>query len=71
MKTDVTNKKARGKVNIRHNYKRGTSRLRFYPAHADQLEVVLSALEKARAEAGTKYDMVALTCICQQYLSCS
>ena len=71
MKTDATSKTQRGKVNVRHNYKRGTSRLRFYPAHKDQLDVVLAALKKARATSDTEYDMVALTYICLQYLSCN
>ncbi len=70
MKTDVTSKLHRGKVKIHRNYKRGTSRLRFYPAHDDQVEIVLTALKKARADSGTEYDMVALTCICQAYLAC-
>jgi len=70
MKTDVTNKDFQGKVNVRRNDKREKSRLRFNTADDDQVKIVLSALKKARAEAETKYDMVALTCICQQYLSC-
>ena len=69
MKTDVTDKSARGKVKIHRNFKRGTSRLRFYPAHADQLDVILTALEKARADSETEFDMVALTNICLHYIS--
>lgn len=69
MKVDVTGKAVRGKVNIRHNEKRGTSRLRFTPVHDDQLEVILPALAKARNEAETEYDTVALTCICLHYLA--
>jgi len=66
---DATSKKVRGKVNIRRNEKRETSRLRFTSVHDDQLEVILTALNKARAEAGTDYDVVALNCICMQYLA--
>ena len=69
MAIDVTSKSVRGKANIRYNAKRGTYRLRFTPAHDDQLEIILPALEKARAEAGTDYDTVALTYICQHYLT--
>ena len=71
MKTDVTSKTVKGKVNIRRNDKRGTSRLRFSPAHDDQLDIVLAALNKARAVSGSEYDMVALTGICLQYINCN
>lgn len=67
---DVTSKENRGKVNIRTNSSRGKSRLRFTGMHDDQLEVILPALAKARAESGTEYDSVALTNICLAYLAC-
>ena len=70
MKTDVTSKDFQGKVNVRRHGKREKSRLRFNSADDDQVKIVLSALKKARTEAETRYDMVALTCICQQYISC-
>lgn len=44
-------------------------RLRLSYVHEDQLELILKALEIARAESNTQYDAVALTNICVHYLS--
>lgn len=71
MKTDVTNKTTRGKVNIRYNEKRDTYRYRFTPIHEDQHEIIQLALAKCRDESGTEYDSVALTNICLHYISFS
>ncbi len=68
MKTDVTSRSVRGKVNVRYNRKRGTYRLRFQPVFRDQLDVISLGLEKARCESDTEYDAVALTNICMWYL---
>lgn len=59
----------RGRVNTRFNAKRGTYRLRFTSVHEDQMEMILLALRKCRAEADTEYDVVALELICMNYLA--
>jgi hypothetical protein len=46
-----------------------TQRMRVYSLHADQVEIIKDALEKAREESVTEYDSVALTNICMAYLS--
>lgn len=66
---DVTSIQYRSRLHIRTNQKRGTSRLRFTSLHPDQLEIIVPALEKAREESGTEFYSVALTNICQHYLS--
>lgn len=66
---DVTARGNRGRVNIRTHKIRKTSRLRFTGLHEDQVGIILLALERARGEAGTQFDSVALTSICQNYLS--
>ena len=45
-----------------------TQRLRIYSLHDEQVEIIKAALEKARKEAETQYDSVALTNICMYYL---
>lgn len=47
----------------------GSYRLRFYHAHADQIEIIELGLERARQEANTEFDNVALEAICMNYLS--
>ena len=59
----------RGKAHLRFNSQRGTYRFRFNGVHKDQAEVILGALEKARMEASTDYDTVALDRICIAYLA--
>ena len=44
---------------------------RFYDCHPDQKEIIELAIDKARAEAGTRHDTVALELICQGYLVAS
>jgi hypothetical protein len=46
-----------------------TRRMRVYSLHDDQIDVIKTALEKAREESETPYDSVALTNICMHYLS--
>jgi len=60
----------RGRVNVRFNAKRRTSRLRFTSVHEDQMETILYALKVSRAMAETEYDTVALELICMSYLAC-
>ena len=60
---------ASGKVDIRTNQKTGKARMRFYGVCADQLEIILPALDHARSELGTAHDTVALEGICLGYLS--
>lgn len=57
-----------GHARTRFNPRRGTYRLRFPAMHEDQLESVLAALHKARGEADTNFDSVALEMICLAYL---
>ena len=45
-----------------------TQRMRIYSLHEDQIELITTALEKAREESETEYDSVALTNICLSYL---
>jgi len=59
---------AKGRVDIRFNKNRGNSRFRFYGVYPDTQEMILTALEIARAEAGTEHDTVALDCICLHFL---
>jgi hypothetical protein len=49
--------------------KDGSWRLRFYHSHDDQIETIELALERARQEMGTEFDVVALEAICMNYLS--
>jgi hypothetical protein len=58
-----------GRVNVRHNEKRRTYRLRFTSVHEDQAESIFQALNEARKEASTDYDVVALEWICLGYLA--
>ena len=46
-----------------------TQRMRIYSLHEDQIELIQTALNKARRESETEYDSVALTNICLAYLS--
>lgn len=48
---------------------RDGNRLRFYHAHEDQIETLQLALDRARSELGTEFDVVALEAICMNYLS--
>jgi hypothetical protein len=47
----------------------GSYRLRFYHAHAAQIETIEFALELAREEAGSDFDVVLLELICLGYLT--
>jgi hypothetical protein len=47
----------------------GSFRLRFYHAHADQIEIIELALERAREESGSEFDIVLLELICMAYLT--
>jgi hypothetical protein len=47
----------------------GSFRLRFYHAHADQIETIELALERAREESGSEFDIVLLELICMAYLT--
>lgn len=47
----------------------GSYRLRFYHAHADQIETIELALERARKESGSEFDAVLLELICLAYLA--
>ena len=60
---------AHGKVDTRVIRKSRLKRLRFYDVHEDQRELILDALKKARNEAETEHDTVALTGICLHYLA--
>lgn len=64
-------KSVRGRVNVRFNAGRNTFRLRFNAVHQDQMTTIKQALEDARAEWGTEYDVVALEAICLSYLAMS
>ncbi|TDJ28376.1 MAG: hypothetical protein E2O55_05130 [Gammaproteobacteria bacterium] len=46
-----------------------TQRMRIYSLHEDQIQLITTALEKAREESDTEYDSVALTNICMSYLA--
>ncbi len=46
-----------------------TQRMRIYSLHEDQIQLITTALEKAREESETEYDSVALTNICMSYLA--
>lgn len=65
---DLTSKAARGRVQI-DSRKNRKFRLRVSYVHEDQLEVILAALKKARAETGTEIDAYALTMICLHFLA--
>ena len=56
------------RMNIRR-CRGGSSRLRFYHAHDDQIETIQLGLERARQELGTDFDVVALEAIIMGYLS--
>lgn len=60
---------AHGKVDTRAMRKTGLKRIRFYDVHEDQRELIMDALKKARGEAETEHDTVALTGICLHYLA--
>jgi len=47
----------------------GSYRLRFYHAHSDQIETIELGLERARHEANTEFDSVALEAVFMNYLS--
>jgi hypothetical protein len=47
----------------------GSWRLRFYHSHDDQVETIELALQRAREEMGTDFDIVAMEAICMNYLS--
>jgi hypothetical protein len=53
----------------RRKCKDGSSRLRFYHAHDDQIEIIERSLDRAREEIRTEFDVVALEAICMNYLS--
>jgi hypothetical protein len=61
-------KPLRGRVHVRFNAARQTSRYRFNGVHPDQSEVIQLALERARIEGNTEFDTAALEYICLQYL---
>ena len=67
----VTMSRHHGRVNRRFNPKRGTWRLRFTSVHEEQAQTILCALDRARQEAETEYDVVALEMICMNYLATS
>lgn len=58
----------RGRMHVHFHPKRARGRLRFTSVHRDQAATIAHALEKARAEAGTPFDIVALEMICVGYL---
>jgi hypothetical protein len=60
-----------GKVDVRFRESTGKYRLRFYGVAPDQKDTILLALDRARLEAETQYDAVALEAICMQYLAIS
>ena len=62
-------RRAHGRVNRRFNSKRRTWRLRFTSVHEEQAQTIFSALDRARQEAETEYDVVALEMICMNYLA--
>jgi hypothetical protein len=47
----------------------GSSRVRFYHVHDDQLETIGRALAQARADGESDFDSVALDRICMAYLA--
>jgi hypothetical protein len=49
--------------------KDGSYRLRFYHVHEDQIETIQLALERARSEGESDFDVVALDRICVAYLA--
>jgi hypothetical protein len=55
------------RVHIR-KCKEGSSRLRFYHVHDDQIETILLALEIAREVGESDFDAVALDRICLWYI---
>lgn len=61
----------RGRMHVHFHPKRARGRLRFTSVHRDQATTIAHALEKARAEAGTPFDIVALEMICIGYLGSS
>lgn len=65
--------KRRERVSAKRMNKRlcrdGSYRLRFYHAHADQIETIEFALEHARKESGSEFDAVLLEMICLAYLA--
>lgn len=60
-----------GRVHARFHPRRETYRLRFTAIHEDQRETIFAALQKARLEAETDFDSVALELICLAYLASS
>lgn len=60
---------AHGEVDTRVMRKTRLKRLRFYDVHEDQRELIMDALKKARQEAETEHDTVALVGICLHYLA--
>ena len=61
--------KPKGKVDVRVMKNSEKARLRFYNVYPDQLETIQIALEKARTEAPTHSDTVALEMICLDFIS--
>jgi len=49
--------------------KDGSHRLRLYHAHDDQIRTIQLALEHARQESGSEFDIVLLELICMAYLT--
>jgi hypothetical protein len=63
--------KPKGRVDIRVMKKSEKARLRFYNVYPDQLETILIALKKARTEAPTHSDTVALEMTCLSFIATS
>lgn len=49
--------------------KDGSYRIRLYHAHEDQIQTIKLALEAARREAHSEFDIVLLELICMAYLT--
>jgi hypothetical protein len=49
--------------------KDGSYRLRLYHVHEDQIQTIQLALEAARRDAASEFDVVLLELICMEYLS--
>ena len=65
----VTGNATYGRMHVHFNPTRRKYRLRFTSVHEDQMETIALALRKARDEAETVYDVVALEMICLSYLA--
>jgi hypothetical protein len=53
----------------RGSKKGDTRRMRIYSLHDDQVDLIKTALAKARKEGETEYDSVALTYICMDFIA--